>query len=210
MPVTIGFPFANNRKGASMSHNNLFRAGEASVPGPSGQFTGAITEVLIGDVAGPIGQAFANLLSQNLGYIHSEPGQAFSSVEHMMGQAKGYNRLFAVRTANQMVRPATIAICKSSVRNNVFEKLYGGVVQPAVADAVLDAVAEGILPRQLAESLCIIALVWLDPACADEAKLDRAALYRTNREAAKLAIQRAMEGKPGVDELIAARQADRG
>ncbi|TAN52193.1 MAG: aldehyde-activating protein [Methylococcaceae bacterium] len=191
-----------------MSHNHLFRAGEASVPGPVGQFTGAITEVLIGDVSGPVGQAFANLVAQNVGYIQPEPGQAFNSVEHMMGQAKGYNRLFAVRASNQMVRPATIVICKSSLRNNIFEKLYGGVVQPAVADAVLDAVEEDYLPRQLADSLCIIALVWLDPACADEARLDKTALYRTNRAAAKLAIQRAMQGEPSVDELIATRQAE--
>lgn len=189
-----------------MTHGYLFRAGEASVAGQALPLTAAVTEVLIGDVAGPVGHAFASLLSQNLGYIQANTEQIPGSFNQMMGQAKGCNRLFAVCKGNQMVRPSTIAVCKSSVRNKTFEELFGGVMQPAVADAVLDAVIEGNLPRPEIDTLCIIALVWLDPACADATALDTQALYQSNYIAAKLAIQRAMSIEPSVDELIANRQ----
>jgi hypothetical protein len=45
----------------------------------------------------------------------------------------------------------------------------------------------------------------LDPRCAEDANLDRKDLYRTNYEATKLAIGRALRGEPTVDELIANR-----
>ena len=44
------------------------------------------------------------------------------------------------------------------------------------------------------------------PRCADHAEPDRKDLYRTNSEATKLAIARALKGEPTVDELIANRR----
>jgi formaldehyde-activating enzyme len=56
-----------------------------------------------------------------------------------------------------------------------------------------------------ADELCMIIMIWLDPRCATDANLDRRELYRTNYEATKLAITRAIKGEPTVDELIANR-----
>jgi formaldehyde-activating enzyme len=55
--------------------------------------------------------------------------------------------------------------------------------------------------------LCIVALVWIDPRCAKDPKLDKKDMYRTNYEATKLAIQRALNNEPGIDELIANRHS---
>jgi 5,6,7,8-tetrahydromethanopterin hydro-lyase len=52
-------------------------------------------------------------------------------------------------------------------------------------------------------------MIWLDPRCAEDPNLDRKDLYRTNYEATKLAIARAMKGEPTVDELIANRRTVR-
>jgi 5,6,7,8-tetrahydromethanopterin hydro-lyase len=73
-------------------------------------------------------------------------------------------------------------------------------------DAIVDCLIEGILPRDLANELCIISLVWIDPRCAKDPNLDLQDMYRTNYEATKLAVTRAMNNEPSVDELIANRQ----
>ena len=166
-----------------MPNKILFSAGEATVFAAEGQYTDAMPEVLIGDVSGPVGQAFAN----------------------MMGQTAGHTRMFAIRACNQLVRPPTIMVPKVTIKSTAYVDLFGGVVQSATADAVLDCVVENILPRELVDSLCIISLIWIDPRCATDTNLDKRDLYRTNYEATKLAVGRAIRGEPTISELIANR-----
>jgi 5,6,7,8-tetrahydromethanopterin hydro-lyase len=167
-----------------MTQPYTFHAGEATVLAADGQFTDAMPEILIGRVDGPVGQAFAN----------------------MMAQSKGHTAMFAIRACNQLVRPATITVPKVTLKDSANIDLFGGVVQSATADAVLDCVIEGIIPKDHANDLCIISLVWIDPRCAKDANLDKKDMYRTNYEATKLAIQRALNNEPTIDELIANRQ----
>jgi 5,6,7,8-tetrahydromethanopterin hydro-lyase len=167
-----------------MSQKIVFRAGEATVFASEGQFTDAMPEILIGAVDGPVGQAFAN----------------------MMGQTAGHTRMFAIRACNQMVRPATMMVPKVTIKSSAYVNLLGGVVQAATADAVLDCVTEGILPSDQINDLCIIALIWIDPQCVKDPNLDQDDLYRTNYEATKLAVSRAMNNEPTLDELIANRR----
>ncbi len=166
-----------------MSNNYLFHAGEATVFARDGQFTDAMPEILIGSTSGPVGQAFANL----------------------MAQSKGHTAMFAIRACNQMVRPATIVVPKVTLKDLVNIELFGGVVQSATADAVVDCLIDGTIPKAIANELCIISMVWIDPRCAKDANLDKKDMYRTNYEATKLAIQRALNNEPSVDELIANR-----
>lgn len=110
----------------------LFHAGEATVFAAEGQFTDAMPEVLIGRTSGPVGQAFAN----------------------MMAQTKGHTAMFAIRACNQLVRPATIMVPKVTLKDSANIELFGGVVQSATADAVVDLVSEGVIPRDLVNELC--------------------------------------------------------
>jgi 5,6,7,8-tetrahydromethanopterin hydro-lyase len=160
------------------------RTGEATVLAAAGQATDAMPEVVIGSIRGPVGQAFAS----------------------MMGQVKGHTRMFVVRDLNQAVKPATMMTTKVTIKNMAYAELLGGVVQAAMGDAIVDCLAENILPRDQADELCMIITVWLDPRCASDENLDRKDLYRTNYEATKLAISRAMKGEPTVEELIANRK----
>jgi formaldehyde-activating enzyme len=166
-----------------MTHPIYFRAGEATVFAADGQFTDAMPEVLIGAVDGPVGQAFAN----------------------MMGQTAGHTRMFAIRACNQLVRPVTMMVPKVTIRSSAYVNLFGGVVQSATADAVLDCVIDGVLPKGDVDGICILIMVWIDPQCATDPNLDQKDLYRTNYEATKIAIGRAMRGEPTVEELIANR-----
>ena len=170
-----------------MTPSHYFHAGEATVFAREGQFTDAMPEILIGRVDGPVGQAFANL----------------------MGQSKGHTAMFAIRACNQMVRPATLIVPKVTLKNAANIDLFGGVVQAATADAVVDCLIDGTLPKDLANELCIISLVWIDPRCATDPNLDKKDMYRTNHAATKLAIARALNNEPSVEELIAKRHTMR-
>jgi formaldehyde-activating enzyme len=161
----------------------LFKTGEATVLAKEGQFTDAMPEILLGDVAGPVGYAFAN----------------------MMGQTVGHTRMFAIRACNCLVRPATLIVPKVTLKDSANVNLFGGVVQSATADAIVDCVAGKIIPRRLVDSICIISLVWIDPRCAKDPNLDRNDMYRTNYEATKLAIHRAVKSEPTISQLIASR-----
>jgi len=166
-----------------MTTPHIFHAGEATVFAREGQFTDAMPEVLIGLTSGPVGQAFAN----------------------MMAQSKGHTAMFAIRACNQLVRPATIIVPKVTLKDFANIDLFGGVVQGATADAVVDSLIDGTIPKALANELCIISLVWIDPRCAKDPNLDKKDMYRTNYEATKLAIKRALNNEPSVEELIANR-----
>jgi formaldehyde-activating enzyme len=161
-----------------------FRTGEATVLAAEGQYTDAMPEVLIGSVKGPAGQAFAA----------------------MMGQVQGHTRMFVVRDLNQLVRPATMMTTKTTIRSAEYVELLGGVVQGAIGDAIIDCVIEGILPKAEVSDICMIIMVWLDERCATHAELDKKDLYRTQYEATKIAIARAMKSEPTIDELIRNRK----
>jgi 5,6,7,8-tetrahydromethanopterin hydro-lyase len=162
-----------------MSKDYLFHAGEATVLARDGQFTDAMPEILIGRTSGPVGQAFAN----------------------MMAQSKGHTAMFAIRACNQLVRPATIMVPKVTLRDMANIDLFGGVVQSATADAVVDCLIDGTI----ANELCIISLVWIDPRCATDPNLDKKDMYRTNHAATMLALKRALANEPSIDDLIANR-----
>ena len=163
----------------------VFKTGEATVLAAEGQFTDAMPEILIGDLHGPVGMAFAN----------------------MMGQSAGHTRMFAIRACNQMVRPSTLMVPKVTMKSAAYVNLFGGVVQSATADAVLDSVIDCVIPRDQANNLCIISLIWIDPQCVTDPNLDEKDLYRTNYEATRLAIKRAMNDEPTLEELIANRHS---
>lgn len=161
-----------------------FRTGEATVLAIDGQATDAMPEIVIGRVNGPVGTAFAS----------------------MLGQSVGHTRMFVVRDLNQAVKPAAIMTSKVTIPSAEYVDLLGGVVQGAIGDAILDSVIDGVIPKDQVDDLCIILTVWLDLRCAEDPNLDKADLYRTNYEATKLAIKRAMNNEPTIDELIANRK----
>lgn len=166
-----------------MSDEIWFKTGEATVFASEDQGTDAMPEILIGSVRGPAGHAFANL----------------------MGQTEGHTRMFAIRATNQQVKPATIMVPKATIKSTAYVELLGGPVQSAIADAVLDSVIAGVIPADQANDLCIIAMIWINPALAKEPNVDRKDLYRTNYEAMTLAISRAMNDSPTIEELTANR-----
>jgi len=72
-----------------------------------------------------------------------------------------------------------------------------GPAQKAVAKAVADSVASGIIPKDQADELVIVCGVFIHWDAKDNDKI-----YQYNYDATKLAIQRAMRGEPKIDEIL--------
>ena len=163
-----------------MSESIIMRVGEALVAGgPAG--TAAEPEVAIGEMNGPMGTAFANLLGD---------------------QVKGHSRVLAIMNTDIMVRPATLMVSKVTVKDPRYTNILMGTVQAAIANGVLDAVRCGDIPKEKANDLGIIVSVWLDPSVVDAEDLDHNVLFRTNREATAKAIGKAMRHEPSIDWLL--------
>jgi 5,6,7,8-tetrahydromethanopterin hydro-lyase len=137
-------------------------------------------DLLIGSKDGPVGHAFANALAR---------------------QSEGHTNLLAVITPNLAVKPATVLITKVTIKGMKQAVQMFGPAQAAVAKAVADQVAAGVIPKNKAEELVIVCGVFIHPAAADDKKI-----YQYNYEATKLAIACAMAGKPTADEMIAGKE----
>lgn len=134
-------------------------------------------DLLIGSKDGPVGHAFANALAN---------------------QSKGHTNLLAVITPNLICKPATVIITKVTLQDMKQINQMFGPAQKAVAKAVADSTAAGVIPATQAEDLVIVCGVFIHLEAKDDNKI-----YNFNYQATKLAIERAMKGEPKVAEITA-------
>lgn len=159
----------------------VMRTGEALVEADEA-WSAAEPEVVIGELDGPVGHAIANLIGD---------------------QVKGHSRVWAILNSDVQVRPATLMVSKYTAPNARYTNILMGTVQAAVANAVLDAVRSGDIPKEAVDDIGIIVAVWLDPSVADEATtIDHRVLFDTHRAATARAIHKAMAGEPTIDWLL--------
>lgn len=138
-------------------------------------------DLLIGSKDGPVGNAFANALST---------------------QSEGHTNLLAVLTPNLAVKPSTVMITKVTIKGMRQAVQMFGPAQAAVAKAVADSVASGVIPKNQTEDLVIVCGVFIHPAAADDKKI-----YDYNYKATVDAISNAMKGKPTADEMVQGKDA---
>jgi 5,6,7,8-tetrahydromethanopterin hydro-lyase len=134
-------------------------------------------DLMIGDKNGPVGLAFANALAN---------------------QKQGHSNLLAVLTPNLICKPATVLITKVTIKGAAQAVQMFGPAQAAVAKAVADSVAAGVIPKSEAENLVIVCGVFIHWEAKDDTKI-----YQFNYEATKMAIASAMKGEPKIDEILA-------
>jgi 5,6,7,8-tetrahydromethanopterin hydro-lyase len=133
-------------------------------------------DLLIGEKSGPVGVAFANALSD---------------------QKHGHSNLLAVLTPNLICKPATVLVTKVTIKGAAQAVQMFGPAQAAVAKAVADSVAAGVIPKADVESLVIVCGVFIHWEAKDDTKI-----YQFNYEATKMAIANAMKGEPKIDEIL--------
>jgi 5,6,7,8-tetrahydromethanopterin hydro-lyase len=138
-------------------------------------------DLLIGSKDGPVGTAFANALAD---------------------QKQGHSNLLAVLAPNLVCKPATVLITKVTIKGAPQAVQMFGPAQAAVARAVTDCVAEGIIPRNEVENLVIVCGVFIHWLAKDDNKI-----YQNNYAATKLSIQRAMKGEPPIAEILSKKDS---
>ena len=138
-------------------------------------------DLLIGSKDGPGGVAFANALAR---------------------QSKGHTNLLAVLAPNLAVKPSTVMITKFTLENLKQSVQMFGPAQSAVAKAVADSVADGVISQDQCENLVIVCGVFIHKAAEDDKKI-----YDYNYEATKLSISNAMANKPSVKEMLAGKDS---
>lgn len=133
-------------------------------------------DLMIGDKEGPVGQAFATGMTQ---------------------LSAGHTPLLSVIRPNLPTKPSALIVPKVTVKNMDQASQIFGPAQAAVSKAVADAVEEGIVPKEKADDLVIVASVFIHPQA-----LDYNRIYRYNYGATKLALKRAMENFPAIDTVL--------
>lgn len=137
-------------------------------------------DLLIGSKDGPVGNAFANALAR---------------------QSEGHSNLLAVLTPNLAVKPSTVMVTKVTIKGAKQAVQMFGPAQAAVAKAVADSVASGVIPADKAEDLVIVCGVFIHWQAEDNKKI-----YDYNYKATVDAISNAMTGKPTAKEMVAGKE----
>jgi 5,6,7,8-tetrahydromethanopterin hydro-lyase len=138
-------------------------------------------DLLLGSKEGPVGAAFANALAN---------------------QSAGHSSLLAVVAPNMICKPATVMITKVTIKGMKQAVQMFGPAQAAVARAVADSVAEGVINNQQAENMVCVCGVFIHPAAQDDNKI-----FKFNYEATKMAIKNAMKGEPKVEAITAGKDS---
>lgn len=126
--------------------------------------------------------------------------QAF--VAALAAPAKGHTPLLAVLEPNLPVKPSTLMVNKVTIKGSDQALLVFGPAQAAVAKAVMDCVSEGLIPEDQAEDILIIVSIFIHWDAKDKKKV-----YDNNYRATKYAIERAITGKPTVQEVLAKKDS---
>ena len=133
-------------------------------------------DLMIGDKNGPIGQAFANGITQ---------------------LSAGHTPVLAVIRPNLPPKPHTLIVPKVTIKNMEDTGKIFGPAQAAVAKAIADSAEEGIIPTNKLDEWVIICSVFIHPKATDYRKI-----YQYNYGATKMALKRALKKYPTLEKII--------
>lgn len=157
--------------------------------------TAKINKVLVGEALVGEGNELAHV-DLIMGPRGSAAENAFCIT--MTNQKRGDNALLALVAPNLMAKPNTVMFNKVEIKNEKQATQMFGPAERGVAKAVVDSVKEGVIPVEEADNIFICVGVFIHWDAKDNNKIQD-----WNYEATKLAIKRAVEGKPTPAEVIA-------
>ena len=121
-------------------------------------------------------------------------------VSALSNNKDGFTTLLAVIAPNLLCKPNTILFNKVTIKDARQAVQMFGPAQYAVAKAVQDSVAEGVIPASEADDIFICVGVFIHWEAADDSKIQD-----YNYRAVKESIARAIAGKPTSAEATAQR-----
>jgi 5,6,7,8-tetrahydromethanopterin hydro-lyase len=126
---------------------------------------------------------------------------AESAFAHALTNNKdGFTSLLAVIAPNLLCKPATVLFNKVTIKGAKQAVQMFGPAQHAVAKAVADSVAEGVIPVEEADDIFICVGVFIHWDASDDQKIQD-----YNYQATKESIARAVAGEPKPSEVVAKR-----
>jgi 5,6,7,8-tetrahydromethanopterin hydro-lyase len=154
--------------------------------------------------ASQIGEGFAGS-GPNAAHVNTMLGPKGGPVETAWATAlatprSGHVPFVTVLRPNLPVKPLTLFVNKAEVRGDDHARLTWGAAQAGVAAGVADAVAEEIVAPSDVDDLLLIAAVWVDWTADDDTLV-----YAHNRRAARDALEAGADGRPSLDDVLAAR-----
>ena len=158
-----------------------------------------ITKTLIGESLVGDGNEVAHI-DLIIGPRGSAAETAFCNA--LTNNKDGFTTLLAVIAPNLACKPNTILYNKVTIKDARQAVQMFGPAQYAVAKAVQDSVAEGVIPASEADDVFISVGVFIHWEASDDAKIQD-----FNYRATKEAIARAVAGKPTAAEVTAQRNS---
>lgn len=154
-----------------------------------------ITKTLIGESLVGDGNEVAHI-DLIIGPRGSTAESAF--VNALTNNKDGFTSLLAVVAPNLLAKPNTILFNKVTIKDARQAVQMFGPAQYGVAKAVVDSIAEGVIPEDEADDLFISVGVFIHWEAADDAKIQQ-----YNYEATKEALKRAVNGEPKAKDVVA-------
>ena len=156
-----------------------------------------ITKLLVGESLVGDGNEIAHI-DLIMGPRGSTAKSAFANA--LVNNKDGFTTLLAVVAPNLLCKPNTILFNKVTIKGAKQAVQMFGPAQHAVAKAVADSVAEGVIPADEADDLFICVGVFIHWEAEDDKKI-----HDFNYTATKEAIARAVAGEPKATEVVAKR-----
>jgi 5,6,7,8-tetrahydromethanopterin hydro-lyase len=156
-----------------------------------------ITKVCVGESLVGDGNEVAHI-DLILGPRGSAAEAAFCNA--LTNNKDGFTALLAVVAPNLMCKPPTVMFNKVTIKGAKQAVQMFGPAQHAVARAVADSVAEGVIPADEADDIFICVGVFIHWDAADDKKIQD-----FNYRACKEAIARAVRGEPTPAQVVQQR-----
>ena len=162
------------------------------------------------DWDGRIGEAWAGDVpnGSHINLVLAERGSATAAVavSALANPRPGHAPVVVCLGAGNAVRPVTIMTNKATAEEELHQLITWGAAQLGIGQGVMDAVADGTVPAELAGELVLLVAAWVDPEAHDETACRIAA-----RQATRDSIDDALAKAPtaAVHAIAADRDAAR-
>jgi 5,6,7,8-tetrahydromethanopterin hydro-lyase len=151
-----------------------------------------------------IGESFVgngvNAAHVNTVFGHREGPAGVAWASALATPSHGHVPFVTVLRPSLPVKPLTLFVTKAAPADDDHGLLIWGPAQAGIAAGVAEALADGVITREQADSHVIIAAVWVNPG-ADDAE----AVFANNRSSVRTALENGARSLPDTDEVIAAR-----
>ena len=135
-----------------------------------------------------------------LGHRNGPAGTAWATA--LATPSAGHVPFVTVLRPSLPVKPLTLFVTKAAPASDRHGLLIWGAAQAGIAAGVADALANGTVTGEQADSHVVIAAVWVNPDADDEE-----AVYRNNRESVRTALANGAHRLPTTAAVIDARNS---